>query len=103
MSDGGRAMRAKFDPGRILATPGALEAIALAGHNQVDILERHLTGDWGDLSPADRRANEAALEAGDRLLSAYALRSGVKVWVVTEAADDAGVRRATTILLSDEY
>jgi hypothetical protein len=40
---------------------------------------------------------------GSRLLSAYALKTGQKVWVITEAADDHGSRAATTILVPDEY
>jgi hypothetical protein len=47
--------------------------------------------------------NEAALVQGDRILSAYRTLKGVKVWVITEAADDNGHRAATTILLPDEY
>ncbi|KKN39327.1 hypothetical protein LCGC14_0744320 [marine sediment metagenome] len=63
-----------------------------------DLLRRHASGDWGDLSPDDRKANEEALKNGDRLLSAYHLLSGVKLWVITEAD-----RSSTCILLPDEY
>ena len=63
-----------------------------------DLLRRHASGDWGDLSPEDLRANEEALKDGDRLLSAYNLKSGVKLWVITEAD-----RSSTCILLPDEY
>jgi len=34
-------------------------------------LRRHLNGDWGDLEPEDRQANDAALRDGDRLFSSY--------------------------------
>jgi hypothetical protein len=62
------------------------------------LLARHSTGDWGDLEEADKQANEAALQAGDRILSAYKLTGGHKLWIITEAD-----RRATTILLPSEY
>ncbi len=63
-----------------------------------DLLRRHANGDWGDLSPDDRRANKQALENGDRVFSVYNLLSGVKLWVITEAD-----RSSTTILLPEEY
>ena len=47
--------------------------------------------------------NDEALLHGDRLLSAYRTLKGVKLWVITEAADDNGQRAATTILLPGEY
>jgi hypothetical protein len=31
------------------------------------------------------------------------MKSGAKIWIITEAADDDGQREATTILLPDEY
>ncbi len=63
-----------------------------------DVLKRHVTGDWGDLDPADRAENELSLRAGFRLLSAYALPDGTRIWLITEAD-----RSATTLLLPDEY
>jgi hypothetical protein len=61
-------------------------------------LARHQSGDWGDLDEADKRENEVSLEKGFRLLSAYTLTTGVKVWIITERD-----RSATTILLPAEY
>lgn len=88
----------KLDPGRILATPGALDAMASSGDDPLDFLFRHLDGDWGELSPEDIAENELSLREGFRLLSAYSLRDGSRIWVITEAD-----RSATTILLPDEY
>ena len=88
----------KFDPGRMLATPGALDAIASSGDDPLDFLFRHLDGDWGELSPEDIAENELSLREGFRLLSAYSLRDGSKIWIITESD-----RSATTILLPDEY
>jgi hypothetical protein len=87
---------AKFAAGRLVATPGALGA--LSESDIEDALRRHLAGDWGDLSDADWAENEAALEYGDRLLSAYRARGGQKFWVLTEAD-----RSVTTVLLPSEY
>ena len=96
-------LAAKFPLGRLATTPGALEAMAASGQTPDFFLARHQAGDWGEVNEKDRQLNEAALVQGDRILSAYRTLKGVKVWVITEAADDNGHRAATTILLPDEY
>ncbi len=92
-----------FRLGRVLATPGALEAIAASGEAPADFLARHVRLDWGCVSPDDGRLNDQAVENGERILSAYDTRQGTRVWIITEAADDSGHREATTILLPQEY
>jgi len=87
-----------FPLGRTVATPGALDALGLAGVAPQSLLDRHARGDWGELDEEDRRANGRALSGGARLLSAYALPDGIRVWVITEAD-----RSATTLLLPEEY
>jgi len=93
----------KFPMGQVLATPGALEALEESGQSAAEFLNRHVTGDWGDVCSEDKEANDQSLIDGSRLLSAYRTSKGVKLWVITEAADDDGNRAATTILLPDEY
>lgn len=93
----------KFTLGQQVATPGALKAIHQSGQSALQFLARHVAGDWGDLDDEDRRLNDESLKDGSRLLSAYNLRTGVRIWVITEAADDNGQRAATTILLASEY
>jgi hypothetical protein len=95
--------KAKFHPGQIVATPGALEALQDAGQQPHEFLVRHLSGDWGDLDDEDRSLNDAAVIDGSRILSAYTTRKGKRLWVITEAVDDHGHRLATTILLASEY
>jgi hypothetical protein len=93
----------KFSLGRIVATPGALEALQAAGQDAGEFLRRHVTGDWGDLDDEDRQANDAALIDGSRLLSAYVTRKGERIWVITEAVNDVGLRYCTTLLKPEEY
>jgi hypothetical protein len=88
----------RFPLGRLLATPGALRALEAAGETALPWLGRHAAGDWGDMSPADLRANDRALVDGTRLFSAYVLPTGVKLWIITEAD-----RSVTTVLLPEEY
>jgi hypothetical protein len=83
---------------RIVATPGALAALEASGEVPVEYLARHIAGDWGDVDEHDRRENELSLIHGFRLLSAYTLNSGTKIWIITEAD-----RSVTTVLLPEEY
>jgi hypothetical protein len=98
-----RVNRPLFKLGQIVATPDALEALDKAGQQPWSLLAQHVQGQWGDLSADDRRLNDEALNDGSRILSAYALKTGQKVWIITEAEDDNGNRAATTLLLPDEY
>ena len=88
----------KFPLGRVVATPGVLRAITEAGNSPQEFLDRHIAGDWGDLDDEDRKENEFSVANGFRILSAYRLRDGIKIWVITEAD-----RSATTFLLPEEY
>jgi hypothetical protein len=88
----------RFALGRILATPGAINAMKDAGESPLRLLKRHANGDFGNLHEDDVRANELAIRRGMRVLSAYVLSAEERVWVITEAD-----RSATTILLPEEY
>ena len=98
-----------FKPGKIVATPAALEALERSGQSVWVFLSRHLAGDWGVVDSEDKAANDESLRDGSRLLSAYLLDNGddgeepTKIWIITEAADDHGNREATTVLLPEEY
>ena len=84
-----------FPLGKVVATPGALKAIP--AKEICRSLSRHQTGDWGNLSPADQRANNDAVSFGGRFLSAYRFQD-TRYWIITEAD-----RSATTVLLPSEY
>lgn len=87
-----------FELGQIVATPGALDALEKAGQTPDEFLRRHVSGKWGDLDPQDAKANNDALQEGGRLLSAYALSDGTKIWLITEWD-----RSCTTLLMPEEY
>ena len=84
--------------GEVVVTPGALEALRLECRYASEFLSRHARRDWGSVSDRDWQANDQALRDGGRILSAYALTCGVRLWIITEAD-----RSATTVLLADEY
>ena len=88
----------RFALGQTFITPGAEEALQIAGQTATEFLRRHMSGDWGDLSDDDVKENEFSLKEGLRLLSAYQTGKGQKLWIITEAD-----RSATTILLPSEY
>lgn len=79
-----------------MATPGVLDAVPRS--ELFSALQRHLQGDWGDLSSTDRRNNGQALRKGGQLFSVYHSSTGVKFWIITEAD-----RSCTTFLLPSEY
>ncbi len=93
-----------FDLGQVVATPGANNAMARTGTHPSTLLRRHVAGDWGDLSEADGKANDSAVETGERILSSYFLSDETKLWIITDAEiNEHGQRCATTFLLPEEY
>ena len=95
--------RAKFPLGQVVATPGALEALAESGQTPAFFLGQHASGNWGVVDEEDWRLNDEALKDGSRLLSAYMTLRGKRLWIITEATDDNGHRAATPLLLPEEY
>lgn len=87
-----------FPIGRPVITPAAQAALDATGISCVRLLARHANGDWGELPIEDLAANNLAMLAGMRVLSSYALPTGEKIWVITEAD-----RSVTTILVPDDY
>ena len=52
----------------------------------------------GVVCPQDKWANDRAVKGGERLLSVYHSKDGVKFWIITEWD-----RSATTVLLPEDY
>lgn len=63
-------------------------------------LIRYVQGDFGELSEDDMRANEEALEYGNRIMGVYKNPDDESktIWFITEAD-----RSITTILFPEEY
>ena len=92
------SVAALFPLGGLVATPGAIDLIRGAGEDlSPSLLERHRSGDRGDVPAEDARENEDAVRHGFRVVSSYRV-AGERLWVIT-AAD----RSATTLLLPSEY
>ncbi len=88
-----------FQLGKVVATPGALEALAKSGTPPWSLLSRHVSGDFGpELDAEDVQANHDAIRDGERVLSVFTVASGDRLYVITEAD-----RSSSTILRVDEY
>jgi hypothetical protein len=87
-----------FDLGQIVGTPGALQELQQVEQNPLELIIRHVTGDWGELPEEDVAENERSLARGLRIFSSYELATGEKIWVITEHD-----RSVTTILRPEDY
>ncbi len=93
----------RFELGRIVITPGALEACPAVFLQKC--LARHVTGDWGCIGSQDALQNEAAVSEPWPLMSAYVIDPAKpyagycenRLWIKTEAD-----RSVTTLLLPNE-
>ena len=86
-----------FNLGKCLATPMAKEELYSLNCSPLDLLRKHMSGDWSEMAEDDQQSNRDAITEGSRIFSAYTIQD-TKFWVITEAD-----RSATTILLPSEY
>ena len=89
-------VRTKFPLGEIVITSHALQTLNTADVHSA--LQRHASGDWGDVCREDRLSNERGLTEQDRLFSVYHAANSRKFWIITEWD-----RSVTTILLPEDY
>jgi len=103
-----------FQPGRVVASPAALELLKRGGIEPAELLDRHVSGDFGDvgqMSPhclKDDGSHEhsdglalnslAVVSDDERILSVYRVTVEDRVYVETVAD-----RSYTTIYLPEEY
>jgi hypothetical protein len=90
-----------FTTGQVVATPGALSFLRSVGVEPIDLITRHVFGDWSDLSPEDQVQNCLAVARGGRIFTSFSVghtNDLKKVWVITEAD-----RRSTSLLLPRDY
>ena len=84
--------------GQLVATPGALDRASDNGIDLASLLDRHQSGDWGEVDAEDKAANDRAFRDGDmRILSSYG-QGGECLWIITEAD-----RSVTTVLRPEDY
>lgn len=86
----------KFPLGQTVITANA--NVVLPELDVVLALQRHQSGDWGDVDKHDRQMNEDGLRNDGRLFSVYHTTGRTKFWIITEWD-----RSATTVLLPEDY
>ena len=95
-------VNSRFPLGQMVMTRGVVNRVAEDSEFAkfcLHSLNRHASGDWGDLEAEDKRENDYALKMGDlRIFSAYERQGLPKIWIITEAD-----RSATTTLFPEEY
>jgi hypothetical protein len=90
----------KFALGQVVMTPGVQQAFEDQGDPSLmsTLLQRHHSGDWGDMEKEDLKANDQALIDGARIFSSYKVTPTLTIWIITEAD-----RSSTCALLPEEY
>jgi hypothetical protein len=90
-------MHAKFALGRIMITPDAGDHCSKFNVNPSSLIDRHVRGDWSELSADDVTQNTLAIHTKQRILSSFESHCET-IYVITEWD-----RSVTTILLASEY
>ena len=86
----------KFALGQTVITANAKSVLP-----ELDValaLQRHQSGDWGDVDKHDHQMNEDGLRNEGRLVSVYKSVRGQKFYIITEWD-----RSITTVLLPEDY
>ncbi|ENA9696675.1 hypothetical protein ABG299_002203 [Salmonella enterica subsp. enterica] len=83
-----------FSPGCLRITPGISELI-IEGADIPPYLNRHLSGDWGDICDEAKDANNHAVRSGKTILSVYYITPETEIWILTAGG-------CTTIMLPSE-
>ena len=89
----------RFQHGRVCMTARVIELLRKGELDALGCLERHLGGDWGDVSAVETQANEAGLSGGDLLVSRYSNSSAVGPLVIVTIRS----RRITKLMLLCEF
>lgn len=89
-------IKSRVPLGRVVITAHAQDILSSTDINAG--LSRHQSGDWGEVSKADWRANDGALKSGESILSAYTGKGGKHFWIITESD-----RSHTTVMMPEDY
>lgn len=90
------APAALFDTGFVIRTPGAMAALFAARVTESSLIQRHESGDFGDVDWQTERANWRALQAGGTVQSIYTLDGGARIRLLSTPE-----LRTTTLSLID--
>jgi len=77
--------RPRFELGQVVVTPRAGEVLAQWGQTAEELLERHQSCDWGDITEEERQINEFAVSRAMNVVSCYTTPGGDQLTVFTRA------------------
>lgn len=78
------------------ATANLVHTLEAAGYDVNTVLSELLDEHF-------KACNDAALKSGDRILSKYNLETEIQVYVITDQADENGMRETTTVMSIQDY
>lgn len=84
--------------GEVLITQRAQELLAIVGQSATELLDRHHSGDWGDVCTDDVRSNDQARESHGLLVSGYDFPPDI--WIVVLTAEG---HQTTSVLTWEDY
>jgi hypothetical protein len=88
--------------GRVTATAAVAATVPHA--TLCALLDRHASGDWGDLDLDDKAANDETARSGDgRLFSSYDTTDHGTLWIITDDIRGEGEGPITTVLFPQDY
>ena len=92
----------KFDLGQVVVSKGVDEKMKGDRSFRVFVqvsIGRYVHRDWGQTCDEDAKANNRAIQNGERIRAVYKQpRTDTTIWIITEAD-----RSVTTIVFPDEY
>lgn len=77
--------RILFELPQAVMLPGVAEALQESGEDPILFLDRHVSGDWGEIRHDEIAANTLALAMGGELASRYKTKGGKTLCILTEA------------------
>ena len=104
-----RFISMQVDLGRTVLTAGVAGWVMKSPDERKPVvsklLDKHKSGDWGELDAEDKKLNDDSAKTGGRLLSSYPIDATNlyegredKLWIITEWD-----RSVTTLLFPSEY
>lgn len=89
----------QFSAPRVSITSGAKEAFEASGEQPKKFLDRHFSGDFGEVNGhEDVEKNREAMTTNGMVMSIYSLSTGERFYIITDEG-----HLTTTILLPNEY
>lgn len=91
-------IRPQFSSAHVSITAGAQAAFEESGEQPKKYLDRHCSGDFGEVTGDDAALNQSNMTTNNMVMSIYRLSTGVRFYIITDAG-----HMTSTILLREEY